>query len=141
TLAFDEESEEVFAEEGALEEQPFESDVELSEEEERILSEDLNLEAEKMESEEVVTVSGEELEGMSDEESLPEPGELDKEVTAAETGGENITIDQTLYNDITVILKYMDNLLGELPEEKIEEFAKSKYFSLYKEVFEKLNLT
>jgi len=141
TLAFDEESEEVFAEEGALEEQPFESDVELSEEEEIILSEDLNLEAEKMESEEVVTVSGEELEGMSDEESLPEPGELDKEVTAAETGGENFTIDQTLYNDITVILKYMDNLLGELPEEKIEEFAKSKYFSLYKEVFEKLNLT
>jgi len=31
--------------------------------------------------------------------------------------------------------------LGDLPEEKIKEFAQSEYFSIYKEVFEKLNLT
>ena len=51
-------------------------------------------------------------------------------------------IERTLpgYSD-EFILKYMDNLLGDLPEEKIREFSKSKYFSLYKEVFEKLNLT
>ena len=49
-------------------------------------------------------------------------------------------IDNTLFNDITIILKYMDNLLGDLPEEKIKEFSQSKYFSLYKEVFEKMNI-
>jgi hypothetical protein len=32
-------------------------------------------------------------------------------------------------------------LLGDLPDEKIKEFAQSEYFPLYKEVFEKLNLT
>jgi hypothetical protein len=35
----------------------------------------------------------------------------------------------------------MDTLLGDLPDEKIKEFAQSEYFPLYKEIFEKLNLT
>ena len=123
-------------------------EVVLSEEEEQILSEDLDLSAEEAEKEEVVTVTGEELGKITEEEAiLPGPVQLEKEVEEegvkeAETLKASATaIDQTLFNDITVILKYMDNLLGELPEEKIKEFSKSKYFSLYKEVFEKLNLT
>jgi hypothetical protein len=34
----------------------------------------------------------------------------------------------------------MDTLLGELPDEKIEEFSKSRYFTLFKEVFRKLGI-
>ena len=70
-----------------------------------------------------MTVTGEELSELEKEES--------KDTTA---------IDSALYNDIVTILKYMDNLLGELPEEKIKEFSASSYFDLYKEVFEKLDI-
>jgi pilus assembly protein FimV len=124
-------------------EESFDDEVQLNEEEESILTEDIDLETESAEDEEIVSVSGEDLERLSEEEpALKEPEELEKEVTTEteETSGEEMTIDKTLYNDITVILQYMDNLLGELPDEKIKEFSKSKYFSLYKEVFEKLNL-
>ncbi len=123
-------------------EESFEGEVQLTGEEESILTEDIDLEAEP-EEEEIVSVSGEDLEKLSEEESgLKEPAELEKEVTTGteEAGTEETVIDTTLYNDIVVILQYMDNLLGELPDEKIKEFSKSKYFSLYKEVFEKLNL-
>jgi pilus assembly protein FimV len=121
----------------------FDGEVELTEEEENTLAQDIDLEEESAEEEEIVSVSGEDLERLSEEEpALREPEELEKEM-ATETevsGSEEMVIDKTLYNDITVILQYMDNLLGELPDEKIKEFSKSKYFSLYKEVFEKLNL-
>ena len=117
----------------------FEGEIDLTEEEEQILSEDLDLEAEEPESEEVVTVTGAELDKIAETEGgAGGPAEFEESVSA---GGDKTAIDKTLFNDITVILKYLDNLLGELPEEKIKEFSKSKYFSLYKEVFEKLNLT
>ncbi len=60
---------------------------------------------------------------------------------AVPAGGGAESIDAALLNDITTILKFMDNLLGDLPDEKIKEFAKSEYFPLYKEVFDKLKLT
>jgi hypothetical protein len=34
----------------------------------------------------------------------------------------------------------MDQLLESLPEDKIEEFAKSEYFDTYKKLFEELGL-
>jgi hypothetical protein len=123
--------------EAALEEQPpseeedlemteaaSEGEIELTEEEEDILSTDIDLEAEMAETEEVVTVTGEELSKMEEK----------------EFGEETKTIDATLYNDIAAVLKYMDLLLGDLPEEKIEEFSKSTYYNLYKEVFDKLGI-
>jgi hypothetical protein len=131
-------------EENEPSEESFEGEVQLTGEEESILTEDIDLEAEpEEEEEEIVSVSGEDLEKLSEEESgLKEPAELEKEVAKGteEAGTEETVIDTILYNDIVVILQYMDNLLGELPDEKIKEFSKSKYFSLYKEVFEKLNL-
>jgi len=110
-----------------------EGEVPLEEEEEKILSEDFDLEAaatEEAETEDVVTLTGEELDTI---------GGLEEEVPAAEAGIEPV-IDSVLLTDITTILQYMDTLLGDLPEEKIKEFSQSKYFSLYKEVFEKLHL-
>ena len=98
-----------------------EETVVLSEEEEEILTTDLDLEAEE---EEVVTVTGEELS------KLEKEGEQE----------DKTSIDSTLYNDITNVLRYMDSLLGDLPEEKIKEFSNSSYFDLYKEVFKKLDI-
>ena len=49
TLAFDEEAGEESEEGAILEEEPFESDIEISDEEERILSEDIDLEADRSE--------------------------------------------------------------------------------------------
>lgn len=51
----------------------------------------------------------------------------------------NISInDKYLKTEIKDILNYIDNLLDALPEEKIEEFANSKYFSLYKKILKEL---
>jgi hypothetical protein len=136
----------------------FEDEVTLTEEEESILNADIELEdsAEDFISEEVVSVTGEELNIMTGEESsgfeesADITGEAETEPAGADAGpfdmepgsvDDEATMDGTLYNAISVLLQYMDNLLGDLPEEKIKEFSQSKYFSLYKEVFEKLNLT
>jgi hypothetical protein len=118
--------------EADLADKQLEGEIDLTDEEEGILGEDLDLAAEEPESEGVVTVSGEDLDKIAVEAEGTEE--------SAPHGIDEAVIDKTLFNDITVILKYMDNLLGELPEDKIKEFSQSKYFSLYKEVFEKLNL-
>jgi pilus assembly protein FimV len=45
-----------------------------------------------------------------------------------------------LKKDIKSVLQYMDRLLESLPEDKIEEFAHSEHFSVYKKLFEELGL-
>jgi hypothetical protein len=42
--------------------------------------------------------------------------------------------------ELKTVLTYMDRLLESLPEEKIKEFAQSKYFDTYKKLFEDLGL-
>jgi hypothetical protein len=46
-----------------------------------------------------------------------------------------------LKNEIKSVLSYMDQLLESLPEEKIEEFAKSEHFEVYKKLFEELGIS
>ena len=45
-----------------------------------------------------------------------------------------------LKKDIKGVLAYMDQLLESLPEEKIEEFAKSEHFDTYRKIFKELGL-
>ncbi len=45
-----------------------------------------------------------------------------------------------LRSDIKSVLKYLDQLLEALPDEKIREFASSEYFDTYKRLFEELGL-
>jgi hypothetical protein len=70
--------------------------------------------------------------------------EIDKpELTAkAEEApaGENLNIPVGLKTELKNVLSYMDHLLESLPEEKIEEFAKSDYFDAYKKLFKDLGL-
>ncbi len=109
---------------GETEDLGFEGEIALDEEEKKILNEDFDLETiteEADKSEEVVSVTGEELETMS-------------------ADAESAAIDTDLLENITTVLKYMDTLLGNLPEDKIKEFSQSEYFSVYRDVFEKLNL-
>ena len=49
-------------------------------------------------------------------------------------------IPSNLKQELKTVLSYMDQLLESLPEEKIEEFAKSEYFDTYKKLFEELGL-
>lgn len=131
---------------------PFEGEIRLDEEEERILSEDFDLSlgaveeiAEEVETEEVVSITGEELATLEEEEEGAEPTiegtvEIGGEELAAVAEREEPAVDHALLNDIKTILKFMDSLLGDLPEEKIKEFSRSEYFSLYKQVFEKLDI-
>jgi hypothetical protein len=60
---------------------------------------------------------------------------------AAETdAGEDIDIPANFKSELKSVLSYMDHLLESLPEDKIEEFAKSEYFDSYKKIFKELGL-
>jgi hypothetical protein len=50
-------------------------------------------------------------------------------------------IPSNLKQELKTVLSYMDQLLEALPDDKIEEFAKSEYFETYKKLFEELGLT
>ena len=50
-------------------------------------------------------------------------------------------LDDDHYNDIKRLLSYLDKLLESLPEDRIDEFARSEYFDLYRKVFEFFELT
>ncbi len=49
-------------------------------------------------------------------------------------------LPEDLKQEIRSVLSYMDQLLEALPDDKIEEFAKSEHFDVYKRLFEELGL-
>lgn len=63
--------------------------------------------------------------------------------TAAEslTEDKRHLLDSERYEDIKKLLSYLDKLLESLPEDRIDEFARSEYFDLYRKVFEFFELT
>ncbi len=68
--------------------------------------------------------------------AAPEPA-----MPAAPSAGKaDMQLPSGLKEEIKSVLGYMDQLLESLPEEKIEEFAKSEYFAIYKKLFEELGL-
>lgn len=60
---------------------------------------------------------------------------------AVETAGSNGEIPGDLKQEIKSVLSYMDQLLENLPEDKISEFAQSEQFVTYKKLFEELGLS
>ena len=50
-------------------------------------------------------------------------------------------IPSQLKQELKTVLAYMDKLLESLPDDKIEEFAKSEHFDTYKKLFRELGLT
>lgn len=66
----------------------------------------------------------------------------DRDIKAnGETEDKRHILDDEHYNDITKLLSYLDKLLESLPEDRIDEFARSEYFDLYRKVFEYFELT
>lgn len=65
----------------------------------------------------------------SDEETWEEENDTRKE------------IPQDLHEDLKRLLVYLDRLLESLPEAKIDEFAGSEYFDLYRKIFDYFDLS
>ena len=64
----------------------------------------------------------------------------ESEVEKAESSSAS-SIPEDMKEEIKAVLSYMDQLLENLPEEKIEEFAKSEQFVTYKKLFKELGLS
>ncbi len=76
-----------------------------------------------------------------DAESLEEqPVSKAGEAAGSPTASAAAEIPDNLKDEIRTVLKYMDHLLEALPDEKIQEFASSDYFVMYKKLFEDLGL-
>ena len=73
----------------------------------------------------------------------PEPDALVPEDFSIELPAEpdaGVEIPSTLRDELKNVLTYMDKLLESLPEEKIEEFAKSEHYTTYKKLFDELGI-
>ncbi len=66
---------------------------------------------------------------------------VEKEPVVEETKADSNSVNSDLKQDIKSVLLYMDQLLENLPEEKIVEFAKSDEFTTYKKLFSELGLS
>jgi len=80
----------------------------------------------------------ESLEQVLDAEEVLDEATAESEATPAAAA--NADIPDNLKDEIRTVLKYMDHLLEALPDEKIQEFASSDYFVMYKKLFEDLGL-
>ncbi len=69
-------------------------------------------------------------------------GARPEKIEGAEAEAENSgrPLPQETMADLKKLLGYLDRLLESLPEEKIDEFARSEYFELYRKIFEFLDL-
>ncbi len=87
--------------------------------------------------------AGEEI---KEEESGTDEASVIDDVKPLQSNTESITKDtgtavpKELQQDIKSVLLYMDQLLENLPEDKIEEFARSEHFNVYKKLFNELGL-
>ncbi len=60
--------------------------------------------------------------------------------SGAAASSSSSAIPDNLKDEIRTVLKYMDTLLEGLPDDKIQEFASSDYFVMYKKLFEDLGI-
>jgi pilus assembly protein FimV len=84
--------------------------------------------------------AGEEIDTTGSFDFPEEPAARPAAKPGTAAGKSDIQLPTGLKEEIKSVLGYMDHLLESLPEEKIEEFAKSEYFAIYKKLFEELGL-
>jgi len=77
----------------------------------------------------------------AEERPEPQPSAARMTPTATEEAS-NLAegLSEPLREEIKSVLQYMDQLLEALPEEKIQEFARSEHFEVYRRLFEELGL-
>jgi hypothetical protein len=81
--------------------------------------------------------------GASDEALVPPEEQPDKSKSVLPSSPESSALQgvpQKFKEELKTVLSYMDILLESLPEEKIEEFARSEHFEPYKNLFKELGL-
>ncbi|MDE6718384.1 MAG: hypothetical protein K2J68_00800, partial [Treponemataceae bacterium] len=76
-------------------------------------------------------------EPLPEESAAEEPSSGEDEKTKLQQN----SIPKNLREEVISVLSYMDQLLENLPEEKITEFAKSEHFVTYKKLFDELGLS
>ena len=152
------EEEPVFEEEQVVEEEPL-AETEPEPEPEPEIEENFDVVEEEPVIEEETFVPEEEVMAQTDDTVIPEP-ELENDFVSHEDDNNNLTDSNIDYlttedkdtqveadenaelkKDIKSVLLYMDQLLENLPEEKIVEFAKSDEFTTYKKLFSELGLS
>ncbi|NNM54653.1 MAG: hypothetical protein HKM05_08030 [Spirochaetales bacterium] len=69
--------------------------------------------------------------------AVPEPVAIPEAQAQTASGDE---VSPQLKSELKAVLSYMDKLLANLPDEKIQEFAESEHFEVYKKLFEELGL-
>lgn len=67
-------------------------------------------------------------------EAMPRPDE-----TEPEPAPKGQLIPEEMFSETRALLGYLDGLLESLPDGKIEEFARSEYYDLYRKVYEFFN--
>jgi len=70
------------------------------------------------------------------ENQLKEAFRLEPRESQPVTSEKRRYLPENTFEDLKRLLNYLDSLLEALPEEKIDEFARSEYFELYRRVFE-----
>jgi len=123
----------------------FASVTDLSEEENQEVSEENNFIEEEPVIEENTII---EEEAPAFEETAIDEEEIDQTenninylTEKEDKTNESADFNSDLKKDIKSVLLYMDQLLENLPEEKIIEFAKSDEFATYKKLFSELGLS
>jgi hypothetical protein len=81
-----------------------------------------------------------ELELMEEAEMGEPVAELEGEPPSARPAAQEGALPEDLREDVKSVLSYLDQLLEALPDEKIQQFAQSEYFGVYKRLFEELGL-
>jgi hypothetical protein len=94
-----------------------------------------------------ISIAEEELLEVLSENPVTDELEETETVEAVAIPGDTVEEEQKTTNipddlkqDIKSVLSYMDQLLDNLPEDKIAEFARSEHFELYKKLFTELGL-
>ena len=83
------------------------------------------------------------LEGTAIEESVleAEPEVALHEEPRAERMADELSLETGVKREeLKKVIGYLDDLLGQLPEETVREFSRSEYFNLYKKVIEELGV-
>ncbi|MCL1818506.1 MAG: hypothetical protein FWG35_06210 [Spirochaetaceae bacterium] len=109
---------------------------------------EFDLDSLKEDGEQTIEESAEEEEAPVFEEDLDEievpakaPAPVPRpKAEAALSTHDGLGMSSSVRDEIKSVLKYMDQLLESLPEDKIQEFAQSEHFDVYRKLFEDLGL-
>ena len=62
-------------------------------------------------------------------------------IALVENNEDSNTLPSNIKEEVKSVLSYLDQLLDSLPEDKIKEFADSKYFEMYRRLFTELGIS